>query len=98
MDAKKNMKHIRISTVKYLLSSAVNAIGFANRVGAQLRIFLRAETACVKGVTVNSKQNSVCSFNLDAASLKQERVSPAAASRTPSEGVLDNQFAYCNLV
>lgn len=77
-----------------LLSSVDNASAFANRVGAQLKIFLKAETDSVNGDTAISKEISLVCPNLEAASLKQDRASLAAASKTPSEGVFDSQFAY----
>jgi len=65
------------------LSSADKASALANRFGARLKIFLRAEAASANGgADISSKRSLFCP-NLDAASLKHDNARPAAASRTP---------------
>jgi hypothetical protein len=78
----------------HLLSSVNNASAFAKRVGAQLNIFLKAETASVKGDTAISEDTSLSSLSFEAASLKHDKTRLAAASKTPSVCVFDSQFAY----
>lgn len=57
-------------------------------------MFRKAAAASVNGDTVISPIISFCCPNVDVDSLNDVSARCAAASNTPSDGVLDSQFAY----
>mmetsp|Transcript_28105 Transcript_28105/g.43061 ORF Transcript_28105/g.43061 Transcript_28105/m.43061 type:complete len:272 (-) Transcript_28105:1734-2549(-) len=75
-------------------SRADKASAFANLVGARLKMFRNAAAASVNGDTVISPIISFCCPNCDVDSLNDVSARCAAASKTPSDGVLESQFAY----